>query len=280
MKTLYLRKMLVVCCLLGLGAFAKAEPAATLTPVKEATATPAWVEPMRKVHAGFDGNEGYVAQLGDSITNSLAFWSPLGWDEPQKYLTDDDGLPKKPENGRWRDVIQGTRDKGAAHGNQGGWRVTNLLRVVDEVLAKKKPEVALIMLGTNDISGKRVPKNYEAGLTEIVQKCLDAHCVPILSTIPPRRDHVEVVAETNAIIKEIAKTKQIPLIDYHAEIVRRQPDGAWLGTLISKDGVHPTAKKTNVYDEENLQVDGYALRNWLSFLKLREVYFNVLHAKK
>ena len=254
-----------------------AEPAVAEEASATATATlPDWVEPMRKVHAAFDGNAGYVAQLGDSITHSLAFWSPLGWDEPQQYLTEEDGLPEKPENQRWRDVIQGTRDKGSEHGNQGGWRVGNVQRVLDEVLAKKKPEVALIMLGTNDISGKRVPKNYEPGLTEIVQKCLDAHCVPILSTIPPRRDHDAVVAEANDIVKKIAREKQIPLIDYHAEIVRRQPEGAWQGTLISADGVHPTGKKTNVYDEENLQVDGYALRNWLSFLKLREVYFWVL----
>jgi lysophospholipase L1-like esterase len=157
--------------------------------------------------------------------------------------------------------------------------VGNVQRGLDELLAMKKPEVALIMLGTNDISGKRVPQNYETGLTEIVRKCLDAHCVPILSTIPPRRDHDEAVAEANEIIKKIALSEQIPLVDYHAEIIRRQPDGAWLGTLISDDGVHPTGEKTNVYDEENLQIDGYALRNWLSFLKLREVYFWVLEAE-
>ena len=41
---------------------------------------------MKKVHARFRGTEGYVAQFGDSITYSMAFWSPLGWDCPDKYL--------------------------------------------------------------------------------------------------------------------------------------------------------------------------------------------------
>ncbi len=58
---------------------------------------PYWVEPMKTVHAGFRGNPGYVARFGDSITYSIAFWTPIGWDEPQQYLTKDDGLPKRPE---------------------------------------------------------------------------------------------------------------------------------------------------------------------------------------
>jgi hypothetical protein len=37
----------------------------------------AWVEPMRKVHARFNGTPGTFAQFGDSITYSGAFWSPL-----------------------------------------------------------------------------------------------------------------------------------------------------------------------------------------------------------
>ena len=39
---------------------------------------PYWVEPMKAVHAGFHGNPGYVAQFGDSITYSMAFWTPIG----------------------------------------------------------------------------------------------------------------------------------------------------------------------------------------------------------
>src|SRR5687768_2484718 len=149
---------------------------------------PDWVEPMRKLHAEFDGDRNYVAQFGDSITTSLAFWSPLGWDDPEKYLPDDDGLPKKPRDKRWRDVIQGVRDKGSAHGNDGGWRVENILKVQAKVLADKRPAVAIIMVGTNDVRGNKVPPGYEAGLAKIVDNCLAAKCIPLLTTIPPMRD--------------------------------------------------------------------------------------------
>lgn len=241
-------------------------------------AEPAWVAPMQKAHEGFQGTPGYVAQFGDSITYSMAFWSPIDWDEPQQYLpADDNALPSTPEGKRWRDAIDGERNKGPEHGNYSGWTVKNLLGAVDRVLQKQKPEMAIIMIGTNDISGGQVPDSYRADLKTVVSKCLAAHCVPILNTIPPRRDRAEAVAQANEIIRRVAKEHGTPLVDYHAEIVRLRPDGSWQGTLVSDDGVHPTGGKSNVYSEENLRDSGYALRNWLNFLAVREVYFRVLH---
>ncbi len=144
---------------------AKAKPPQEKTAAKSDAATEQdWVKPMRKVHTGFQGQPGYVAQLGDSITYSMAFWTPIGWDEPQPYLKEDDGLPKTPPGKRWRDLIQGERDKGPKHGNYSGWTVKNVLGVIDSVLKSNKPEMAIIMVGTNDISGGSVPKSYEADL--------------------------------------------------------------------------------------------------------------------
>jgi lysophospholipase L1-like esterase len=240
---------------------------------------PAWVEPMRKVHAGFDGDQNYVAQFGDSITTSLAFWSPLGWDDPEKYLPEDDGLPKKPKDKRWRDVIQGVRDKGSSLGNDGGWRVGNILGVQAKVLKEKRPAVAIIMVGTNDVRGNKVPSGYAEGLAKIVDNCLAAKCIPLLTTIPPMRDHDQAVGEANEIIQKLAADRKIPLIDYHAAILQRRPGQTWDKTLISADGVHPSAGKTNDYTADNLKNDGYALRNWVTFLKFREVYFHVLSEK-
>lgn len=236
---------------------------------------PAWVEPMAAVHAGFKGNPGYVAQLGDSITYSMAFWTPIGWDEPDQYLLKDDGLPKRPEK-RWRDTLQGFRDKGPEHGNYSGWRVGNVLEAIDGVLQRNKPEMALLMIGTNDISGGRVPDSYQADLGRLIDRCLAAHCIPIVHTIPPRRGHDKAVEEANRIIRELAATKKVPLADYHAECLRLRPGKSWEGTLIGDDGVHPTAGKTNIYSEENLKSSGYALRNWVAFLAVREVHFRVL----
>ena len=252
---------------------------ATISASAPAAEKPYWVEPMKTVHAGFHGNAGYVAQLGDSITYSMAFWTPIGWDEPDTYLTKDDGLPKRPKEKRWRDTLQGFRDKGGEAGNYSGWRVGDVLGVIDAVLKRERPAAALIMIGTNDISGGSVPADYRAGLKKIVQKCIDAHCVPILNTIPPKAGQDRAVEEANRIIRSLARECQVPLADFHAECLRLRPGQSWQKTIISDDGVHPSGGKTNVYTEENMKVCGYALRNWVDFLAVREVYFRVLAAK-
>ncbi len=95
---------------------------------------------------------------------------------------------------------------------------------------------------------------------------------------PPCWGRKRAVRDVNQIIKDVAKKHQVPMVDFHAEILKRRPNESWQGTLISKDGVHPSGGKTNVYTAENLKDCGYALRNWLNFLAGRKVYFRVLHA--
>lgn len=240
-------------------------------------AAPEWVGAMKKVHEGFSGTPGFVAQFGDSITYSMAFWKPMTWSDPDALLPED-GLPKKPEPKRWRDVIQGAGDdgKGPAAGNYSGWKVGNLLTAVPKVLAERKPEAAIIMIGTNDISGGKVPADYEAGLEKVLKMCIEAKCVPILSTIPPRRGRDEAVAAANQIIRDLAGKHHIPLVDYHAAILAHAPDGNWDGTLISNDGVHPSGGAVGDYSEANLGKCGYALRNWECFRVYRQVWFRVL----
>src|SRR4051812_35403556 len=95
---------------------------------------PAWIEAMKKVHAEFQGTSGYVAQFGDSITYSMAFWKPMSWSDPDAYIKDD-GMPKHPDK-RWRDVIKGAGDdgKGPAAGNYSGWRIGNLLEAAPKAI--------------------------------------------------------------------------------------------------------------------------------------------------
>jgi len=260
----------------ALGSMLAAALAVSALSVNVCAAEPEWVAAMKQVHGKFGGSAGYVAQLGDSITYSMAFWSPMSWSDPDKYIPDD-GLPKRPAK-RWRDTVKGARDKGGPNGNYSGWRIGNLLGVLDKVLSQKKPEVAVIMIGTNDVRGNTVPGNYESGLETVLKKCMAAGCVPILTTIPPRRGKDAGVAGANAVIKKLAAKHKVPLIDYHAEVLKRRPND-WDGTLISKDGVHPSGGKTNDYSEANLKTSGYALRNFLTFMKFREVYFKVLNPK-
>jgi len=237
------------------------------------------VAAMRKLHAGFQGVDGYIAQFGDSITYSMAFWSPMSWDDPSRFLRADDGLPKTPRDQRWRDYIKGARDKGPKFANYSGWKAAKLVQEVDAVLARENPVAAIIMIGTNDVSGGRVPDTYRGDLEKIVANCRAAHCVPILNTIPPRRGRDEAVAAVNAIIRDVAKQASAPLVDYHAACLHLRPAGSWDGTLISGDGVHPSGGKTNDYSVENVKTCGYALRNWMNFLTVRELVFRVLEAE-
>ncbi len=245
--------------------------------LKPGIQTPEVLSAMREVHSDFKGQEGYVAQFGDSITYSMAFWSPMSWDNPDRFIMQDDGLPRAPTKLRWRDYIKGARDKGPKHANYSGWRVGQLLKSMDTVLERDRPEVAIIMIGTNDISGGSVPASYRSDLEKVIRKCTAANCVPILNTIPPRRSRDEAVDEANRIIRGVATKLNVPLADFHAEVVRRRSGNTWDGTLISRDGVHPSGGKSNDYSEASLNVCGYALRNWVNFLVYRQVYFRVLN---
>ena len=239
-------------------------------------ALPYWLDAMKAVHATFQGQTGYVAQFGDSITYSMAFWTPIGWDEPDRYLIAADGLPKRPKEKRWRDTLQGFRAKGPEQGNYSGWRVGDVLKALDAVLEHAQPELTILMVGTNDISGGTVPESYREQLKQVVRKCLAAHCVPILNTIPPRRGRDEAVQTANQVIRAVAREGQVPLADFYAECLRLRPGQTWDKTIISEDGIHPSGGQVNVYTEENMKSCGYALRNWVNFLAVREIYFRVL----
>lgn len=264
-----LQRMAAVVLLMGMSGSRTTEGAT-------ADKTPYWYGPMKEVNAGFEGNPGYVAQFGDSITYSMAFWTPVGWMEPDSFLKGDDGFPKRPDR-RWRDTLKGFRAKGGNHGNYSGWRVGNVLGVIDKVLKREQPEAAIIMIGTNDM---KADNKYKEGLEQLVQKCIAAHCIPILNTIPPRRGRDETCKAINAIIREVAGKHKVPLVDYYAGIVKRRPGTTWDGTLIAKDGVHPSGTDNGNFSEENLKNGGYALRTWMNFLMLREAYFRIMSAPK
>jgi lysophospholipase L1-like esterase len=243
-----------------------------------AAEAPYWLDAMKKVNDKFDGNPGYVAQFGDSITHSMAFWSCMSWVEPAPFLPDD-GLPKDPPR-RWRDTLKGFRAKEPVHGNYSGWRVGNLLAAVPAVLARENPEAAMIMIGTNDTGPEGPPPDYGPNLEKLLNMVMDAHCIPILNTIPPKRGSMKGVEKTNIIIRDLAKKLNVPLVDYYEEIMKRAPGDSWDGTLISADGVHPSAGDGASFSEDNLKVNGFALRTWVNFLMVRQVYFRIMSAPK
>ncbi len=77
-------------------------------------------------------------------------------------------------------------------------------------------------------------------LTTIIDKLEAQRIVPILSTIPPRSGVESEIAQFNAAVVQLAQQRALPLIDFYQEVLLRRPGTTWFGTLISTDGVHPT----------------------------------------
>ncbi len=250
-------------------------------------ALPSWGDAMTRVHARFHGKPGTFAQFGDSITDSLAFWTPLKYERKNASAEMERAFRMvnahlRPEC--WRDW------KGPQYGNQGGqtarWADDN----VASWLEKLDPEVALIMFGTNDLRDFDVAE-YRRRLRSVIRKCLNHGTVVILSTIPPRHGFVSTAASFAEAARQVARELQVPLVDYHAEILRRRP-GDWDGaaepfrayegynvpTLIARDGVHPSAPRQyqNDYSDEALRCNGYNLRNYLVLMKSAEVIDAIL----
>lgn len=142
-----------------------------------------------------------------------------------------------------------------------------------EVAIVSDAQAVLIMLGTNDIGSGVAATTVKNNLQTIVGKFEAANIMVILSTIPPRVGKETEAIAVNTEIKNLAQAMNLPLIDFHAEIMRRRPGIAWQGTLIQGDGVHPTfgAYVDPDVDPTVLDSNGYELRGFLTIAKLWEV---------
>ncbi|HLX61673.1 MAG TPA: SGNH/GDSL hydrolase family protein [Planctomycetota bacterium] len=247
-----------------------------------AAAAPAWVEPMKNVHEKFTGTHGTFAQFGDSITVTMAFWSPLQYD--RKNATPEmDAAFKRVKDYMKPDCWQ--KWKGPNYGSEGGMTIRWANDNIDKWLKKLNPEVALIMFGTNDLRQLKADE-YEQKTRAVIQKCLDNGTIVILSTIPPRSGMLDQSKEFADIARKIAKELNLPFCDYFGECLKRRPDD-WDGTqekfkdrkgydvltLISADGVHPSTAKEfqGNYSEEGLKTSGYTLRNYVVLMSYAEV---------
>jgi lysophospholipase L1-like esterase len=259
---------------------------------RAADAEPSWAEAMKKVHARFKGAPGTLAQFGDSITVTMAYWSPLQY-EPKKL---------SPDAARALELVKGHMKadcwgkwKGAAYGSEGGMTVRWAHDNVDKWLEKLNPEVAVIMFGTNDLTQLKLDE-YETKLKAVAERCLKNGTVVILTTIPPRSGLVDKAKEFADATRKLARELNVPLIDYQAEILKRRPDD-WDGaaakfkddakdvyqvpTLVSGDGVHPSnPSKYADYSDESLSHNGYALRNYLTLMSYAEVLKTVVNPEK
>jgi lysophospholipase L1-like esterase len=150
---------------------------------------------------------------------------------------------------------------------------------LDDILKEHQPQIACVLLGTNDLGANVMPAEYAKNMETIVEKLLATKTIPVLITVPPTQRRPEAAVAYSEQLRQIAARHKLPVVDYHGEILARRPSD-WLGTLISKDGVHPTAEgASGPATEENLSKSGYLLLGWATLEKLVEVKKRVIDAK-
>jgi len=233
-------------------------------------AAPDWVDAMRAVHARGGWTKGSVSQIGDSITYTKAFLAPAAWEKPEDF-------PMAAERIDFRLINQ---RKGPEHGNYSGWTAGQGREKIAAVLAAEKPELAVIMYGTNEITKGVGLEEYEKNMAAIVDACLAAGCVPILSTIPPYPNRPGKAEAINEVVGKLARDRKLPLVDFHAAIIARRPGESWNGTLLGKNDVHPTGGKNLDFSDDNLKNCGYALRNYVTLQVMEEVVAKVFLDRK
>jgi lysophospholipase L1-like esterase len=250
-----------------------------------------YVKPMKKVAEGFKGRPGVVLHVGDSITyaNPYGQWARGG----QGQTADDKAILKWMHAGAGNDTDGwwlasfDHPDGGRSYTAVGGIRADEMLAggkrnipPLAKLLDTYRPQLVVYMLGTNDASAGRPVAAYRADVEKSIALMLDRGILPILSTIPPHVGKRDLAKSYNEALRQLAKDRGLPLIDYEAEILKRRPED-WNGTLLGKNDVHPTAAQggataSSAPTAENLRNSGYLLRGWLSVQKIAEVKRKVI----
>lgn len=244
-----------------------------------------WAGPMHAVHAQFSGTPKTYACWGDSITATGAF--NLGG-YPSNV-----GAEAAPAVS-WINTQMTQVARHAQSSTETSWALqtySGTQRNIDYWLSTDKPEMVVIMWGTNDARHGTPVATYQANLTEVVRTCKAKGTIPIL-TAPPPQDGVDMTPFINA-VNSIASSEYVPVIDYYGAILSRNPGTSWDGKLlydanpgaygndtynvptsISGDGIHPSNTYAYQYNfgATALAQNGYNLRNYVSLLKAYEVY--------
>lgn len=245
---------------------------------------------MQALAREFKGTDGKVLRLGDSITyaNPGSAYLRYGKERSPEQLAVCRWMKadvRDKSSGVWLaiDDQPGGRSHTAASGvttaqflagGKGG------LPKLDDLLREHNPQVACVLLGTNDLNGQATPQTFAANLEAIIAKLLANKTIPVLTTVPPRRGKDALVQHFNEAVWKLGAQHKLPVIDYHGEILMRRPTD-WDGTLISQDGVHPSATESaGPATEANLSKGGYLLLGWATLNKLVEIKREVMDRKR
>ena len=179
-----------------------------------------------------------------------------------------------------------------------GSTYSNNLNLTTVAAAFQNAQFAVLMLGSNDCDHGVDEGTFIGNIGQIVTILEGQHIVVILSTIPPNPSSGAdtLRASYNTGLAGYAQSHGLPLIDFCAEVLARQPEPACFGTLIDAGDPHPTAYSpdgTTYNSASDPYADGgsstthttgaaatevgYLLRSWLTVQKLKEVQADVVN---
>jgi hypothetical protein len=250
---------------------------------------------MKQVAAKFKGNAGVYLHLGDGITytSSNTLWARAGEGHTvaEKAFLKWSHVGERNDSDGWylasADVPSGNVVGQRSHTAANGLRAENLLKndrsglpPLQEIIDKYQPQLALYMLGTCDIEAGRPANQYYADVAKAIDLLLANGTVVIVSTLPPFDGQAQQVNEYNNAIRRIARIKQVPFIDLHAEMKARAGD-QMEALYLPVGGGYPLSglPATGPATDENLKRCGYLLRCYLAVHKGMEVKAKVFDVK-
>ena len=235
--------------------------------------TPFVVENLRAVRARADDLQDDVfAKVGASSTVSTSFVHCFAGDDVDLDGRELEGTVSFFAEGDAGGTSPYTRESLAA---TVGWHAGRALdgdpSPLEQEVEAIRPGWAVVMYGTNDINIVTL-EDYAENMLDLTDALLDRGVVPLLTTIMPRGDDRDADAEVpdfNMALRAIAEARQVPLIDYHRELVDLPDQG------LSADGIHPSVlrdpgARACVLNPEGLAY-GYNVRNLVTLEALDRV---------
>ncbi|MGB1288522.1 MAG: SH3 domain-containing protein, partial [Aggregatilineales bacterium] len=220
---------------------------------------------------------GVFSKVGDSLTVSTYYLYPLGWgtynlrdfayyQAALNYFSSSFATQSVAADNGWttRNVLNASGAAGCQSGES----------ALECEYRLRKPSVALIMLGTNDMPTLNNPGEYQQNLTRIVEISIAKGVIPVLHTIPPREDYPAPTGTYNDIIRTVARSFDVPLVDFFSAAIQLPNNG------LTGDRVHPSIPAQDFaaaadFTAGNLQ-HGFTIRNLMTLQVLDMLWRQVI----
>ncbi|PCJ60251.1 MAG: hypothetical protein COA79_08755 [Planctomycetota bacterium] len=250
-----------------------------------------WVSEMKTITASYSGATGKVVIMGDSNTyaNQSSRWARFGTGkttEETEISTWMHASNNDSTNGWWlaADDQPTNRSWTAASGVTSGEYIAGGkgdLPSLANIISSHNPQIAVILLGTNDLNASVTSTAFLSNMQSIYTACLNNGTIPVVCTLTPTNwGSADDYRAYNTGLINLAQTMKLPLLDVNNEFLSRRPGNTWLNTLINNDGAHMiTTNSSGPATVDNLKSGGSLLRCYLQTHKIREIRNKVIDYK-